>query len=124
MTVKWYDTAEVGDWLTHTTVGPGEPPETVRKRAADPSLWDVSRRAADHGKILNRDELTSLITEAGGVSREYALQATRRANGSIVLTDGVHRWERSDALGVKRLPVEMGLRGEPEDLSAYEHGLA
>jgi hypothetical protein len=117
VTVKWYDTAEIGDW-PKARHGDPQPWPTVRECAADPGIWDR------HEAGFDRETLTRLIVEAGGVSHEHALWAYTQEDGTVVLENGVHRWERSDALGFKRLPVEMPPEAEPEDLSAYEHGWA
>jgi hypothetical protein len=112
---KWYDTAEVGGWPT-ARHGDPQPWPTVRERAADPGIWETRRHEAG----FDRETLTRLIAEAGGVSHGHALCAYTQEDGTVVLTNGVHRWERSAALGFERLPVEMALKAESEDLSAYE----
>lgn len=108
---KWYDTAEVGDWPKARHACP-QPWPTVRECAADRDIWEAHR----HKPGFDREMLTRLIAESGGVSHEHALWAYTQEDGTVILENGVHRWERSDALGFKRLPVEMALKAEPEDL--------
>lgn len=98
---EWYDTEEIGGWLK---LLPGAVRlRTVREHAHDPNLWEPGHFDLDWG----REALTRLITEAGGIRSEFALEAQVKGIGPIMLTNGVHRWERATALCIARLPVDV-----------------
>ncbi len=96
-----YTVSEVGGWR-HA----GRDSLPAREVAARPDFWP--------GK-LSREELTRRIRLAGGVKREYALEARRLLSGEVLLVHGCHRRAVANELGMSSVPVQMDLVVEPEN---------
>ena len=96
---KWYDTSEIGDWLHYLATA--DRLRTVREHAADPHLWEK------HKPGFDRETMTRLISDAGGIRHEFAPEACIKGDGPVMLSNGIHRWERSSALCVPRIPVSV-----------------
>ncbi len=92
---------EVGGWR-HA----GRDSPSACEVAARPDFWP--------GK-LSREELTRRIRLAGGVKREYALEARRLLSGEVLLIHGCHRWAVANELGMSSVPVQMDFEVEPEN---------
>jgi ParB-like chromosome segregation protein Spo0J len=89
----WLPLAEIGDWPQKEV--------PVRKRAAQPQIWEPSYRE------LSREELRDRVRTAGGIRCEYALEARKELDGHIELVNGVHRWAIATELGIDLLPVRI-----------------
>jgi hypothetical protein len=97
-----YAVPEVGAWL-HASLH--SPP--TREVASRPDFWSAGK--------YSREELTRYIRLAGGVKRDYALEARTLRSGEILLVNGCHRWAVADELGIQSVPVMMEFEPEPED---------
>jgi hypothetical protein len=65
--------------------------------------------------VLSREELTWCIRLAGGVKRDYALEARTLRSGEKLLVNGCHRWAVAHELGIQSVPVMMEFEPDPED---------
>jgi hypothetical protein len=92
----YYLVAVIGGWLHGNTPGTLAP---VTEWAARPDLWERAE--------LGHDALDARITAAGGITCEYALDATTLPDGRVRLDDGVHRWVIARERGLATVPVAM-----------------
>jgi hypothetical protein len=100
--ISAYPVVKIGEWPHASQSCP-----PTREVAARPGFWAAGE--------LSRDELTERIQLAGGVEREYALEARTLRSGEVLLVNGCHRWAAADELGVWSVPVRMEFEPEPED---------
>lgn len=111
--LRWCTVEEIGGW--------SQKGELVSVRALH--AWDPGQPPAG----TTREILMKQIEEMGGVSPFYeygnsdtvgsgALKAYWRADGSVELQNGVHRWEVAKALGITKLLVEDV--GDPDQYQA------
>jgi hypothetical protein len=106
----WYNTTVIGDWVQGHTL---KDMVAVRVLAADPGIWTPPRCE------LPREILTARILAAGGISHEHALTARTWLDGTIELSNGVHRWSVAAGLGVRRIPIEADWERDQPDPWAY-----
>jgi hypothetical protein len=112
---KWYEVIEIAEW-TQGSGGGLLYARPAREIVATDDIWE--RSETDHKTLLAR------IRAAGGITCEYALEATTYLDGHIGLNNGIHRWAVATELGIKRVPVEMQYQQEESAWPSWELSLS
>jgi len=92
----YFPVAEVGGWLHGNTADTLAP---VTEWATRADLWERAE--------LGYSGLDALVVAAGGITCEYALEATTLSDGRVRLHDSVHRWVITSERGLIAVPVAM-----------------